>query len=198
MSHASRQTPSDSDPRRSAGTGGAAPHGPDPRRRLPHVVTASFQGPDQIQLALEQLIRVGVPRDLIDVVVSPDAARKFYPARAYDLGNDAFRYAGAGGLIGLLVGSIISLVLIMLPGFFDKGIIPYVQLIGPNFVTVTGALVGGLIGSFKRRPPNPHFSRAAAEPDAIIMVVALRSREEAERVAQIMGQSGGRGPIVAG
>jgi hypothetical protein len=163
---------------------------------MPHVVTASFRDPDQIQDALERLIRVGVPRDLVDVVVSPGAARRYYPEGAHDPGNDAFRYAGGGGLIGLLVGSIISLVLIMLPGFFDKGIIPYVQLIGPNFVTVSGALIGGLIGFFKRRPPNPHHARAAAEPDSIIMVVSLRSREEAERIALILARAGGREPRI--
>lgn len=180
------------------GSGGSAPpHGPDPRRRLAHVVTASYRDPDQIQAALEHLIRAGVPRDLVDVVVSPLAARRFYPASAGTLGNDAFRYAGAGGLLGLLVGSIISLVLIMLPGFFDKGIIPFVQLIGPNFVTVVGFMIGGAIGFFKRRPPNPHFARAAAEPEAIIMVVALRSREEAERIVQILARAGGNEPRIA-
>lgn len=180
------------------GSGGSAPpHGPDPRRRLAHAVTASFRDPDQVQAALEHLIRAGVPRDLVDVVVSPAAARRFYPSTASDLGNDAFRYAGAGGLIGLLVGSIISLVLIMLPGFFDKGIIPFVQLIGPNLVTVVGFMVGGIIGFFKRRPPNPHFARAAAEPEAIIMVVALRSREEAERIVRILSRAGANEPRIA-
>lgn len=186
-----------SHPHPAAAPGGAAPHGPDPRRRLPHVVTASFLDPDRTQEALEALVRVGVPRDLIDVVVSPEAARKYYRDAARDPGNDAFRYAGAGGLIGLVVGSIISLVLIMLPGFFDKGVIPWVQLIGPNFVTVSGALIGGVIGFFKTRPPNPYHARAAAEPDAIIMVVALRSREEAERVARILSRAGGREPRIA-
>jgi hypothetical protein len=173
-----------------------APHGPDPRRARPHTVSASFHDTDAVQNALEQLIRAGVPRDLIDIVVSPEAARKFYPGSSQGPGNDALRFAGAGGLIGLVIGSVVSLILIMLPGFFDTGIIPYVQLIGPNFATASGALIGGGIGFFRKRRPNPHHARAAEEPGAIIVVVTLRSREEAQRVAQILAGAGGAEPRI--
>jgi len=171
-------------------------HGPDPRSPRPHVATASFRDTDAVQLALEELIRMGVPRDLIDIVVSPEAAEEYYPKIARDPGSDALRFAGGGGLIGLIVGSIISLVLIMLPGFFDDGIIPYVQLIGPNFVTVLGAMVGALIGLLRHHRPDPRFERAAREPDSIIVVVTLRSEGEAERVTRILGEVGGNEPVV--
>lgn len=172
------------------------PHGPDPRRPQPHSVSASFQHPDAVQTALEHLVRAGIPRDLIDVVVSPAAAEKFYPGLARERGNDALRFAGAGGLVGLGIGSLISLILIMLPGFYDEGLTPYVQLIGPNFTTVTGAMVGAIIGLFRRRRPNLRHARAAEEPDAIIMVVALRSREDAERTAGILARAGGAEPRI--
>lgn len=173
-----------------------APHGPDPRRPQPHTVSASFHDTAGVQNALEELVRAGVPRDLIDIVVAPPAARKFYPKSSHRPGNDALRFAGAGGLIGLVIGSIVSLILIMLPGFFDTGIIPYVQLIGPNFATVAGAVIGAAIGLFRRRRPNPHHARAAREPDAIIVVTSLRSREEAQRIANILGSVGGREPVI--
>lgn len=178
--------------------GDDGPHGPDPRRARPHAASASFRDKDEIQNALEQLIRSGVPRDLIDVVVSPEAARRFYPDTARGPGNDALRFAGAGGLIGLVVGSVVSLALIMVPGFFDSGVIPYVQLIGPNFITVCGALIGALIGLFRSRRPNPRHARALEEPDSIIMVVTLRSRDEAEQVSRILTASGGAGARVEG
>jgi hypothetical protein len=137
-----------------------------------------------------------VPRDLIDVVVSPEAAQTFYPNTARGPGNDALRFAGAGGLIGLVVGSVVALILIMLPGFFDTGIIPIVQLIGPNFATVAGAIIGAIIGIFRKRRPNPRHARAAKVPDAITLVVTLRSREEALRIAQIIDHAGGEDTIV--
>lgn len=175
---------------------GAHPHGLDPRRPQPHAVSASFRETERVQEALEALVRAGIPRDTIDVVVSPSAAERFYPRTARDRGNDALRLAGGGGLIGLIVGSVISLILLMLPGFFDKGIIPYVQLIGPNFTTVVGAMVGAIIGLFRKRRINPRHARAAEEPDAIIMVVSLRSRDDAERVAGLFSRVGGAEPRI--
>lgn len=172
------------------------PHGPDPRRTLPHAVTASFQQTDAVQNAIENLVRAGIPRDMIDIVVSPAAARKFYPKLAREQGNDALRLAGLGGLVGLGIGSLVSLILLMLPGFFDEGVIPYVQLIGPNFATVAGAVLGAVIGLFRRRRRNPRHARAAEEPDAIIMVVALRGRTDAERAANILARVGGSEPRI--
>lgn len=172
------------------------PHGPDPRRPTPHSVSASFQHPEAVQAALERLVRAGIPRDMIDVVVSPAAAEKFYPGRARERGRDALRLAGAGGLVGLGIGSLISLALIMMPGFYDEGLVPYVQLIGPNFATVAGAMIGAVIGLFRRRRPDPRHARAAEEPDAIIMIVALRSREDAERTAAILARAGGADPRI--
>jgi len=172
------------------------PHGPDPRRPQPHSVSASFRSPEAVQAALEHLVRAGIPRDLVDVVVSPAAAEKFYPGRARERGRDSLRLAGVGGLVGLGIGSLVSLILLMLPGFADQGLTPYVQLIGPNFATVTGAMIGAIIGLFRRRRPDPRHSRAAAEPDAIIMVVTMRSREDAERTAKILARAGGAEPRI--
>jgi hypothetical protein len=78
----------------------------------------------------------------------------------------------------------------------DTGILPIIQLIGPNFATVSGAIIGGLIGLFTPRKPNPRHARAAEAPDTIAVVVTLRSREEAEHIAQILSASGGDAPRI--
>ncbi len=172
------------------------PHGPDPRRPQPHAASALFNQTEQVRNTLERLIRAGVPRDLIDVVVTPETARRFYPDTARAPGNEALRFAGAGGLIGLLAGSVISLILIIVPGFIDTGILPIVQLIGPNFTTVAGAIIGAVIGLFRARRPNPRHARAAEKTDAILVVVTLRSREEAQPIAEILARSGGIDPRI--
>lgn len=172
------------------------PHGPDPRRPKPHSASAVFHQTADVKTALEHLVRAGVPRDLIDVVVTPEAADQFYPGGARAPGNEALRFAGAGALLGLVAGAIVSLILIFIPGFMDSGILPIIQLIGPNFATVAGALIGGVIGLFTPRKPNPRHARAAEVPNAVVVVVTLRSREEAEHIAQILSASGGDAPRI--
>lgn len=169
------------------------------RARLePHAVSALFDTPERVDDALERLIRAGIPRDLIDIVVAPQAAERFYGGHARSLGRDSTRFAVAGGLIGLLVGSVVSLILIFLPGFLDKGILPIIQLIGPNFATVTGALIGGAIGLFRKRRPERRHHRALESPDAIVMVVTARTEEELRRIGRLMVEGGGHAPRFEG
>jgi hypothetical protein len=167
-------------------------------RQEPYAVSALFDAPERVDDALERLVRAGIPRDLIDIVVAPQAAERYYGGRARALGRDATRFAVAGGLIGLLVGAIVSLILIFLPGFLDKGILPIIQLIGPNFATVTGALIGGVIGLFRKRRPERRHHRALESPEAIVMVVIARTEEELRRIARILVEGGGREPRLEG
>ena len=48
------------------------------QRREPLVVTAFFLSPDAVDRALDALYVAGVPRDLMEVVVSRTAAAQFY------------------------------------------------------------------------------------------------------------------------
>ena len=66
----------------SAATAGHAVEGGSGyRSREPLVVTALFDSPDAVDRALDALYIAGVPRDLIDVVVSRVAAQRFYAER---------------------------------------------------------------------------------------------------------------------
>jgi len=166
-------------------------------RRARHesdAVSAIFDSADAVDRALLRLNRAGVPRDLVEVVVSPAAAARHYAGKAKPLGREAVRYAGIGGLIGLLVGAAISLVIVVLPGFHDAGLTALAQLIGPNLAAVGGAAVGGIIGLFVHRRPDRRFARAAESPDAIVVVVTARSEEEVRGITAILSESGGREP----
>lgn len=161
----------------------------------PDLVSAVFDDPDGVDRALVALIDAGVPRDLIDIVVSPAAADHFYPRTARGPGRETFRYAGIGGLTGLILSSILSVVLTAWPGGNPTST-SVVQLLGPNIGTVGGAVIGALIGFFRHRAPEQRFRRAAEEPDAIVVVVASRASDENEDLAAILAEAGGREPRV--
>lgn len=158
--------------------------------REPFAVSGFLDGPDAVDAALIHLNEAGVPSDLVEVIVSPEGADRHYPTTARSPGTEAFRYAGIGGLAGLIAGSVVSLILVAMPGFLDAGITAVVQLIGPNFATVGGAALGAAIGLFTRRRAERRHRRIAEAPDRILLVVTTRSREEADHLTRLLGTAG--------
>jgi hypothetical protein len=167
-----------------------------PSRQQPYAVTALFDQTEAVEAALVGLVRAGVPRDLIDVVVSPEAHERFYAKQKPMTGRAALSYGGRGGLIGLAIGVAISFSLIALPGFQSPGLTAIVQLLGPNFTTVVGALIGAAYGLRVKRPAEPRHARAAEEPSAIVIAVLTRSRAEAEQLVELLANNGGRSPRI--
>jgi len=161
-------------------------------RREQYAATALFDTPEAVEAALVSLIRAGVPRDLIDVVVAPPAAQRFYAGLASQPGRAALRYAGIGGMVGLITGAALSFIIIALPGFQPPGVVAFVQLLGPNLTTVLGALLGAGFGLTRGRPAERRHRRAAEAPDSIVLAVTTRSRDEAELVARLLADSSGR------
>lgn len=158
-------------------------------------VTALFDDAAAVERAVDALYAAGTPRDLVEVVVSREAAARFYaasPRAPRRLGREVFRYAGIGGLIGFLGGVAIGLVTVALPGIEGPGGMAPVQVFGPNVATVVGAAIGAIIGYFRRQRPNPRFARAAEQSGSILLAVATRNEEEASVLGEIVGANGGR------
>lgn len=172
-----------------------------PERAEPVAVTALFDSADAVDTVLDRLQDAGVPRDVIEVVVSRTAAQRFYRGVAHLPDREVLHYAGIGGLTGLVLGATISLVMLALAGEAEE--VPrrsaaIVQLLGPNFTTVTGALLGGGYGFFRRRRPRPYYARLAEATSAILVAVAARTAEQVEALKQILAGAGGREPSVEG
>ena len=168
-----------------------------PRRRRrgllePIVVTALYDTREGVEAVVRRLRDAGVPRDLIEIVVSRGAAERFYPGSARLTGRDVFRYAGIGGLTGLIVSALVSLGILALPGQAAPGITAIVQLLGPDIGAVGGALAGAVYGAFRRRRPNRRHARAAEIPSAILLSVRTRTEEEALALEQVLAGGGGR------
>ncbi|MGE0158663.1 MAG: hypothetical protein AB7T31_04575 [Gemmatimonadales bacterium] len=168
---------------RSAAEGGRA-------RRVP--ITALFDSAAGVETAVARLVAAGLPRDLIEVVAGPEAVRRFYGGRARPSARDTFRWAGIGGIVGLLVGAGISLALIALPGFQPPGVMAWVQLVGPNVATVSGALVGAVFGLLRRRAPSSWHARLGDGEERIMVAALARGERELEVVARVLAEAGGR------
>ena len=165
---------------------------PTARRLEPVVITALVDSSEAVNDALRRLNDAGVPRDLIDVVVSPEAADRFYRGAARPARREVFRYAAIGGLAGLILSAVLSLAIVAMPGFESPGVTAVVQLLGPNIGTVGGAALGALFGTFRRRPPNRRYARAAEEASAILVAVRTPSTEGVATIERILTVAGGR------
>lgn len=162
----------------------------------PLTVTALFDSRADVEKALDALYTVGMPRDLVEVVVSREAATLFPAGAARRGGRETFRFAGIGGLAGLLVGAAISLGMVAWPGLDAPGQQAIVQLLGPNFGLVTGAALGATIGFFRHGRPDPRHARAAEAAGAIVVAITVRSAEEVAVITQLLVQCGGREPQI--
>lgn len=169
------------------------------RLREPITLTALFDSPDAVDRALDALYTAGTPRDLVEVVVSREAAERFYGPAAGSArraprppGRETFRYAGIGGAVGFVTGVVIGLVMVAMPGIHAPGGHYLVAVAGPNETTIGGAALGALVGFFRRQKPDPRFSRAAEASGAIVLAVATRGEREAALITRLLTGQGGR------
>lgn len=153
-------------------------------------VSGFYDAEEKVERALLELSSIhGVPRDLMEVLVSRRAAQRFYGRRALALGPQSFRYAGAGAIIGLLFATVVSFELILFPGRDLPGVLPFVQLLGPNMGLVLGAVIGALVGLFvKKKPRGPY--RRVLERDEILLVVHGRGLGEAPAIEDALRSTG--------
>lgn len=162
------------------------------------IVTALLDDPADVDLALDALYTAGIPRDLIEIVVSRDAAERFYAGDGRrrrvrrQSGRESFRWAGIGGLVGFVAGVALSFVMVAWPGMDAPGGLALVQLLGPNFGTVTGATLGAVFGWFRRQRPDPRHARAAEASHAIVVAVTARDEREVATLAGLLADNGAR------
>ncbi len=159
-------------------------------RRIP--VTALYDSPETVDRVMERLNAVGMPRDRVEVAVRPAGAARHYKGKGRAQRRDTFRFAGAGALVGLVYGAVISIIIIALPGFQNPGVIAWVQLLGPNFGAMSGALIGAIYGFTKRRKPPAWAARLDEAEDAILVTVITKRQAEIVAAQQILKEFGGR------
>ncbi|WP_027867717.1 hypothetical protein [Massilia alkalitolerans] len=149
-------------------------------------VSAFFCDERQAHDAMWACLRLGVPRDLMDVAVSEDAAKQFFSGQAQPYRDGWFSWAGRGALAGLLLSAAFTLGLILFPGLNTSGWMAIVQFLGPDIGVIVGAALGGLYGHLRKTDVKPQMRRALERADAMLMLVHLQPQREAELIGRTL------------
>jgi hypothetical protein len=151
-----------------------------PLARRPPVtpVFGYFRTPAAVQQALPPLARLGVPRDLIDVVVTPRAAAQMYAGKRRAM-RPLWKFASIGGILGLGCGAFVAVVLIARPGFAAPGPFAYALLFTPMVTVLLGALTGVILSFLTTRKPSDwRLKIPPPDSDEILLVVRARGEEQ--------------------
>ncbi|MCB5191470.1 hypothetical protein LG198_12095 [Methylobacillus arboreus] len=164
-----------------------------PHAKLKESLTVSgfFTDQRQVDNVLSDCLRLGIPRDLIDVALSEEAAAKFPALKARKNTDSWFAWTGKGALAGLLISSALTLVIILLAGYEVTNSLALVQLLGPDIGIIVGAALGALYGWLRESDTNTLMQRATQRNDAMLLLVYLQPPEEAARIARIFTLHGG-------
>jgi len=166
-------------------------------RRLPVTpVFGYFPTPQAVREALPPLARLGVPRDLIDVVVTQQAADAWYAGKRRAM-RPLWRFASIGGLLGLGSGAFVAFVLIAWPGFAPPGPFAYALLFTPMITLALGSLTGALASFFTARKPSDWRLRIPPPDNGeILLVVRARGDEQVALTLRVLQEQGGQGAQV--
>lgn len=154
-------------------------------------VSGFFKQQGQVDSVLTECLRLGIPRDLIDVALSEEAAARFPSLRAKKNTDSWFAWTGRGALAGLLISSALTLAIILLAGYEVTEKMALVQLLGPDIGIIVGAALGALYGWLRDSDTNVVMQRALQRNDAMLLLVYLQPPEEAARIEQIFSRHGG-------
>jgi hypothetical protein len=160
-------------------------------QEISYTVSGFFRDEDAIKNVMVECLHRGVPRDLLDVAVSPAASKHFFGGRAHIAKDLWFKWMGLGAFIGLVLSSLLTLAIIMIPGFNHSDLLAFVQLLGPDIGVIVGAALGGIYGLLKPGRIKKEMRRAALRSDAALLLIHLQPREEAEVLGDILRDYGG-------
>lgn len=159
---------------------------------LSYTISAFFSDVHAIDQAITACLHRGVPRDLIDVAVSPQAAARFYGGVAGPNRDSWFSWAGRGALIGLLLSSALALVILIFSGYQASKPMAIVQLLGPDLGVIIGAAIGAFYGWIKPGDIRPQMQRALQREDAALLLVHLQPGLAATDIQSILSHCGGQ------
>lgn len=156
------------------------------------VITGFFNEEKRVSSTVAELLSIGVPRDLIEVVVAKkDVSRFFKEGRVRKL-NLTTALAAKGALIGLIVFSGMSAALIVTSGAQEDQRLTWIMLLGPNMGVLLGGMIGMIWGSLRKASLPERYSRLR-EGKGILLVTRTRFEKEAAQIEDKIKQHGAEG-----
>lgn len=151
------------------------------------IMTGLFRDKDSAERAYSSMTNRGYKQDDINVIMSDDTRKKFYPSNApiqTELGNKALEGAGTGAAIGGTVGATLAAIAaigtsLALPGLglIVAGPIA-AALAGAGAGGATGGLIGALVGAGIPEERVKHYEEGIKN-GGVVMGVTPRSDEDA-------------------
>lgn len=166
-----------------------------PAHKDTYTISVFFDSEQAVKQAVTEVVNQGVPRDLIDVAMSEKLKDRFFRGFGQPFRDSVFSFAGRGALFGLVTTAAFSVGLSLLPGFQPPGLMSMVQLLGPDVGIVLGGALGAVYGFMRRSHPKPQHLRALNR-DALLLLVHLRPRADAERLQELLVRLGGHEPLL--
>jgi hypothetical protein len=153
------------------------------------VVSGFFSREEDVLQAMIDVLASGIPRDLIEIAVSKEAAALF--SKRVRTRRPSYRAAnaGRGALIGLITFALISAALIVSGAEWKGQLLTWIMLLGPNVGVVLGAVWGFLFVPPKARGV-PTWLQRVREEKGILFVVRTKSEREAQDVAHDLASRG--------
>jgi hypothetical protein len=161
------------------------------------IVSAFFESEKKTHDTLVRLLEAAVPRDLIEVVVADQFDKDFYQGARKARLSRTVANAGRGALLGLIVFSFFSLLLIASAGARENRQLIFIMLLGPNIGVLSGAFFG-MLWSFVAVPRVPARYQRASEQKGILLLVRAKEQSQAEGLLGLLeSQGGAKGKVEA-
>lgn len=165
------------------------------KKRESLTVSGFFQQPQQVDKVLAACLQRGIPRDLIDLALSEQAAARFTALKPGRNTDNWFAWTGRGALAGLLISAVLTLGIILTMEYEVSERMAVIQLLGPDIGIVVGAVLGAIYGWLHESETNALMQRAAERDDAMLLLVYMQPPDEAAQVADIFSTHGGQGVL---
>lgn len=153
-------------------------------------VSGFFHDEHKVNEAVWECLRLGVPRDLIDVAVSQGAAQRFFGGSARTYRDGWFSWTGRGALTGLLLSAALTLGIVLFSGANTSGAVAIIQFLGPDIGVILGGALGALYGWLRTTDVKPQLRRALERADAMLMLVHLQPQAEVDNIERIFNLHG--------
>lgn len=153
------------------------------------VVSGFYLQEGSLRNAFQDLLFMGIPRDLIDVLIKKEDESLFFISSKKRKASSSVANIGRGALVGLILFAFISAGLIVASGARNSERLTWIMILGPNMGVIVGGFCGFIFSFFKKASLPAIFYRLK-DHQGILMVVKSKSETEAISIEKKLKATG--------